>query len=159
MRIVMAAIAIVFYLGGARADGCDLLVGQLVDKVQGLEVVERRIADSLEDTVTMQHAEAQEVSVLCPDQGIPYARLNVGFAKDSPSPAYFALVGEMGAVVTNAPADQLRAGAQECQRRALASNSMLGSFRKVGILFECAALTRASGKTLLTVSRPVASTR
>lgn len=159
MRIVMAAIAVVFHLGGARADECDLFVGQLVDKVQGLKVVERRIADSREDTVTMQHAEAQEVSVLCPDRGIRYARLNVDFAKGSPGPAYFALVAEMGAVVTKAPADQVRAGAQECQRRALASNSMLGSFRKDGIFFECAALTRASGKTLMTVSRPIASTR
>jgi hypothetical protein len=159
MRIVMVLIATVVHLGIAHADECDLIVGQLVDKVQGLKVVERKIAESLEDTVTMRHAEAQGVSVLCPDRGIRYARLNVDFDTGAPGPAYFTLVGDMGAAVTNAPAEQVRAGAQECQRPALASKSMLGRYRKDGILFQCATLTRASGKTLMTVSRPAASQR
>jgi hypothetical protein len=137
----------------ARADECDSIIANLITQTPGLQLDKRVLAEGV-DIVYLKHPQAKALSVFCPAPPLSSPALSSDWLQGLPPPTYFQLVGNLGSILTGVSADAIRAGAIECQKRALANKE--GEDADVeasGVRFECQAFMRAGGGTALVLAR------
>jgi hypothetical protein len=139
--------------GVARADECDALVGRLIAQVPELTLESRAKNAGAADVVYLKHPQAKELSIFCPAPGVPWPALNVDWPDGLPPAGYFQLIGQMGGIMTETPADVIRTGAMKCQQQALAAKDEAADTETSGVSFECSAFTRDGGSTAITLIR------
>ena len=78
-----------------------------------------------------------------------YAALSIDWVRSATPPdAYWQLVGELGAIVADAPAGVVGKGARACQAQALLSPNELAQMTLQGIRFACQAYRRDGGTAI-----------
>ena len=136
-----------------EADECDRIVENLIAQTRGLQLDKRVLAEGV-DIVYLKHPQAKALSVFCPAPPMMSPALSADWLEGAPPPSYFELIGRLGSILTGASSDDIRAGAIECQKRALSAKDEEGDLESSGIRFECQAFTRAGGGTAMIFARP-----
>jgi len=100
------------------------------------------------DVAYLKHPRANQIALSC---GPRQPSLSIDRRGGSPPAAYFGLIGELGSIVTGAPAAAVRTGAVECQKLAPAAAYEMSEFELASVRFECAIFTHDSGGTAVTI--------
>lgn len=152
-RQALLCSAIIFWATSSAADECDAIVGNLIARVPGLSMGERTPVQGSSDIFNLAHPDAQQMSVFCPEEGIPWPVLNVDRTDGLPPPEYFKLIGKAGSAMTGVSADEIAKGALKCQEMALGAKNELADLEYEGISFECQAYTRDDGATIMSLAK------
>ena len=144
LLIVMALLSVCLPV---EADECDRLVINLIAQTPGLQLDKRVLAEGV-DIVYLKHPQAKALSVFCPAPPLMSPALSADWLEGSPPPSYFELIGKLGSILTGVSPEEIRAGAIECQKRALSAKDEESSLKSSGIKFDCQVFARAGGGTV-----------
>ena len=136
----------------ARADECDVIAARIAAAVSA-EVKERTPANIF----LMDHPLLGGLSLSCPsrnDKGRVVLPAAITFEEDTayPGGAFYALVGQIGEIVTGVPHGRIERGAMRCQQAALNSWTDGDELKYRRVSFACHASAR-SGATTITLHR------
>ena len=141
--IVMALLSVCLPV---EADQCDRVVANLIAQTPGLQLDKRVLAEGV-DIVYLKHPQAKALSVFCPAPPLMSPALSADWLEGSPPPSYFELIGKLGSILTGVSPEEIRAGAIECQKRALSAKDEESNLESSGIKFDCQVFARAGGGT------------